>query len=352
MQKTLHSVQCLRGIAAMLVVIYHSQKLLETYQSRIGIPPSIVNATPNLSIVGASGVDLFFVISGFIMAYITCAQRGPHAILPFLKRRLVRIVPLYWFFTLIMAGLLLFFPNLFSSARFDGRGTLLSLLFIPYSSAVSPNSPVLAVGWTLSYEMYFYVLVACGFVLKYHVFSLVLGLFLAGSIALGYLFPSNDPVFNLMTSPILCEFYLGYLCGSVFMTKKVILPKSLAFFYLASGVAGYMLWTMESVRLPLGLFAFLIVTGCIFLEKYFTSKSMYYLARIGDSSYSLYLSNYLLIPALGKICTAAGFWNHFPPAAFIALSLPACVAAGYLAYVFVERPLLTCGVWKTRKKAS
>lgn len=76
-------------------------------------PPSIVNATPNLSIVGASGVDLFFVISGFIMAYITCAQRGPHAILPFLKRRLVRIVPLYWFFTLIMAGLLLFFPNLF-----------------------------------------------------------------------------------------------------------------------------------------------------------------------------------------------------------------------------------------------
>ena len=323
-----------------MVVFFHSQCLLKTYESRLGLSQSFLNATPKLSLVGASGVDLFFVISGFIMAYITYNHRGKYAIWYFIKRRIIRIVPLYWFFTLIMAGLLFFFPHLFSAARFDGYGTLLSLLFIPYTSTVSPNSPVLAVGWTLSYEMYFYILVACGLVISYRLFSLLLGLFFIGSVSFGYLYPVQNPVLNLITNPLLFEFYFGLLLGYAYHIFKNTYVKYVAIFCLISGIAGYVLWVMEATKLPLGLFASLLVTGCVFSENIYNTKCPRYLSRIGDSSYSLYLSHYLLIPVLGKICTALGFWHYFPPSAFVILSLPICVSVGYFFYLFIETPLI------------
>lgn len=329
-----------------MVVIYHSQALLRVYQSRIGIPPSVLNATPNLSTVGASGVDLFFVISGFIMAYITYNQRGIHNILPFIMRRIVRIVPVYWFYTLIMAGLLLLAPAIFSSARFDGYETLLSLLFIPYNPTINPTAPILEVGWTLSYEMYFYILVACGLLFGCRFFSIFLGLFFVGSVALGFIFSVHNPIIQLATNPILFEFYLGYLCGYMFM-RKIVIPKGLAFFCFVSGLAGYILWVMDITKLPLGLFAFLIVTGSVFLEDYFKSNAAHVLSLVGDSSYTLYLSHYLLIPALGKICIAIGFWDYFPPSAFVVFSLPSCVIVGCFLYAFIERPLVR---WLSHRK--
>ena len=323
-----------------MVVVYHAQSLLRGYESRIALPPSIFNSTPTLSTLGASGVDLFFVISGFIMAYITYNKRGIRNVLPFIKRRLIRIVPVYWLYTAVMAGLLFFIPTLFSTARFDAQETLLSLLFIPYLPAVNATAPVLEVGWTLSYEMYFYGLIAVGLFFGYRVVPLLLGLFFTACVLARYAFPIDSPVMNLVTNPILFEFFLGYLCGYMYVTK-VPIPTYLAALFLASGVAGYVLWAMALTTLPLAVFAFLIVTGSVFLEKSVNLSKFQFLARIGDSSYTLYLTHYLLIPALGKVCIATGFWNYLPPSAFILVALTMCVAAGYALYVLLERPLVT-----------
>ena len=110
-QNTLHSIQALRGIAALLVVVLHSYVYLEAR--------NIIPKVPTLVDSGRAGVDIFFVISGFIMVLISGNSFGkPGAPQRFLIRRIIRIVPIYWFYTLLMAILLFTLPHLFSAGKF------------------------------------------------------------------------------------------------------------------------------------------------------------------------------------------------------------------------------------------
>jgi len=129
-------IQFLRFVAAASVLIAHSLHQFE------GLKP-----------IGVFGVDIFFVISGFIIFYITekdCSM--------FLMKRLIRIVPLYWVFTLLLAVVTLILPDLLKSARFDPAHILASLFFIPYWTETTLFSPILKLGWTLNLEMLFYLL--------------------------------------------------------------------------------------------------------------------------------------------------------------------------------------------------
>src|ERR1700730_5914930 len=104
---------------------------------------------------GSFGVDVFFVISGFIMAQI-CQTDSSH----FFLRRLVRIVPLYWALTLLIFGLAKFAPWLVYRAPADWADLARSLFFVPYQNKSGLVQPELFLGWTLNYEMFFYVNVA------------------------------------------------------------------------------------------------------------------------------------------------------------------------------------------------
>lgn len=218
MRGTLYSVQVLRGVAALLVVVLHAYVHLE---ARDIIPdvPLPVNS-------GRAGVDIFFVISGFIMVYISGDKFGrAGAPLDFLVKRVIRVVPIYWFYTLLMASFLFFAPHLFSHGKtFDATHLLASLAFIPWQDSLGNIKPILQVGWTLNYEMYFYVVFAFLLIFSARFFLVLLvSILLAGFFA-GQVFDSIPPVFSVMTSSLLIEFLMGCLIGIAFSRYKMHQP--------------------------------------------------------------------------------------------------------------------------------
>ena len=331
----------LRAIAAIMVVIFHAQALLSAYELRIGLSPTALNMTNSLRTLGSSGVDIFFVISGFVMAYISYGKRGsPSCIAPFLKRRLIRIVPIYWMYTFILAALLLFLPQVFATAKFSAVETLLSCLFIPYNPLTNPTAPVLQVGWTLSYEMYFYLLVGLGLCLSFWRFALLLGVIFSVCVAGGLLYSFSDPGIRLLTNPILFEFLAGFICGGAYLsgfTPNNKIPPAL----FGLGIIGYVACGAELISIPPGFFAVLLVAGSVFWEQQ-AKKACFskILVAIGNSSYTLYLSHYLLMPLLGKLCAAMGFWHIFPSGAFIIFATITCVLVAHVLYMAIEMPLM------------
>ena len=133
--RTLYSIQLLRFLACALVIVSH-------LRTEFG-----------LAAFGSSGVDVFFVISGFIIYHVT-AKDSPH----FFTKRLIRIVPLYWFGTLALALVALQAPSLLNNVEFDPTRVLASLLFLPYWTPDKAYLPILMLGWSLNYELLFYFL--------------------------------------------------------------------------------------------------------------------------------------------------------------------------------------------------
>ena len=151
------SIQTLRGIAALLVVFLHISFELSSKTNG-----SIILGFYNLNSFGLLGVDIFFVISGFIIFWIHGNDfQKKNAFQIFFIKRLTRIVPLYWLFTIISALILLLIPELFTKGKeFEFTHFLTSLLFFPWYNSVGEIYPILAVGWTLNIEMYFYFVFA------------------------------------------------------------------------------------------------------------------------------------------------------------------------------------------------
>lgn len=135
MDNKIKSIQILRGVASTSVVYYH-----------IGMSPNF----------GAFGIDLFFVISGFVMSLLLTykTMKSPWK---FYIKRIIRIVPLYYLFTTITLTLTLIKPDLFNSTTFDLLNFFKSLLFIPYIKEDGTLHPFLPVGWTLNYEFFLFL---------------------------------------------------------------------------------------------------------------------------------------------------------------------------------------------------
>jgi len=170
------TIQALRAIAALLVVVYHA---FDMWGARID------SAAPGISWTnGAAGVDIFFVISGFVM--VASSRRiasQPHAGWTFIQQRIVRIVPLYWLLTTAKLILVFFFADLALRSGIDFDYVARSYLFFPVVDGAGHFRPLLPVGWTLTYEFLFYLLFALALALRVDVLRvLVPGLDHAGSL--------------------------------------------------------------------------------------------------------------------------------------------------------------------------
>src|SRR5215467_2504234 len=149
---TIPAIQFLRALAAAAVVAFHVRFDFVNNVS----PPGFLPAAFNL---GAAGVDLFFVISGFVMVYSSESLFGrPNAPATFLLRRIVRIVPLYWLMTSVMLAYVL--ARGFGPSDASPQLALASYFFIPYRRPSGAMDPLYGIGWTLNYEMFFYVVFA------------------------------------------------------------------------------------------------------------------------------------------------------------------------------------------------
>ena len=140
------SIQHLRAIAALSVALFHA---CQWSQIDFGI--------------GAAGVDLFFVISGFVMWTVTAGREA--APLTFLRRRVIRVAPLYWIVTLALVAGALVFPQRFPEVEPRADHILLSLAFIQHMNPAGQPFPILAPGWTLNYEAVFYLVFASTLIL-------------------------------------------------------------------------------------------------------------------------------------------------------------------------------------------
>lgn len=184
----LESIQILRGIAASMVVFHHFTAAVMDYAHANSM---VVQS--GIGRLGACGVDIFFVISGFIMVYTTREKDGAREAISFLRKRVLRIYPLYWIWTSVI--LIIWLTGIGLRAHLYGiRFIVGSYLLFPVANG-DHFHPLLDQGWTLSFEMLFYLIFACVLCLSYKKVRLLilLVMFVAVYVIGGYL-PSGSGI--------------------------------------------------------------------------------------------------------------------------------------------------------------
>lgn len=340
------SIQALRGIAAGLVVIYHAQALLAKF-TEYGARDAWLNSTQGLRNFGGMGVDIFFVISGAVITYVSWNLFGkPSEVLTFLKKRVIRIFPVYWLNLLLWVIVFAFFAKaLESQPAFNPEKILFSFFLLPYPNGVESGYGALytlGMAWTLTYEMYFYALTALCLCFARKWFLPIVSLFFLAGYA--YFSPSvKYPILTVLSSPRLLEFFYGILIAFALRLRlRVPAAFTLAILLISPLPLLYGPSPMMSVGLSVALFVFSLV----FLERSGALPIPRGLVLLGDCSYSLYLFHGIVQSALGKILTLTGLWSALPADVYIALISLISFAAGYLAYICTERPLIA---WLSRR---
>jgi exopolysaccharide production protein ExoZ len=323
-------IQYLRGVAALMVVWHHAAGQV-TGMSTL-VPWRF----------GTSGVDLFFVISGFIMV-VTTAGTGISPV-EFWRRRVVRIVPLYWLLTLLMVAIALIAPTLFTTLKVAAATLVQSLLFIPHFSRSFPGIvwPLLVPGWTLNFEMFFYAVFGLTLFLPERSRLLPLVTFFVLLTAIGFAFgPFASAAAQTYTHPMLLEFAAGAALGAWWLTGRWRLPRALSFAIVAAGAVLLVFRDQEPFGMSTQIVgAVLVVIGA--LNARFSSWRSPLLQALGDASYSLYLTHIFTLGALRLI------WSKLVPGApalastlvFMLVALLVCSIAGWIVYRWVETPLL------------
>lgn len=327
----LPSIQALRAIAAIAVAVAHACHYLE---KELGIP----NPLPG-SEFGSAGVDLFFVISGFVMVYASERFfRREARPAEFFLRRLARIVPLYWVTTsIILAYLLLHYGSL-QAVHFSPAVVIASYLFIPYPQTDGYMAPIHGVGWSLNFEMFFYVCFCLALPLGRRLGVAVLTALLVGLVAINRTLP---PPLDYLAEPIVLEFAMGMLIALA-VREGYRLPVIVCAALVSTGVVGFVLsyWHTDIDHMVAwGIPSALVVAGVTLAKAPLKSGP---LARgvsfLGDASYSLYLVHPIAVTLprrlLGPYLNGAA-----APLLHAALLLAVAIAAACMVHVVFERPV-------------
>ena len=328
--RTIHSIQVLRAVAAMLVVLFHSQ---QAYSTRVSEPAFIGESY--LFAFGAVGVHIFFVISGFIMVFTSRFDGGFDA-KAFLRRRLLRIYPIYW----ICAALYLFVHLLLGKSYELSLGEIIGALMLLPDDAAAIIGPA----WTLAYEMFFYICFGIAMMAGLNRGLVLLSAVFLISIAAGVVFPIDNATWHLMTNSLLLEFIAGAVIG--WFLVRGHLPErgggwlvSLSVILFGLGIV----WGYESAPSVLiwGVPSTLLIAGAVMLES---GRAMPdWIKRIGhygDSSYALYLIHILVVTVAIQIALHIPAANIVqPPVAAILIAAIALVIAELLHHR-LEKPLL------------
>jgi exopolysaccharide production protein ExoZ len=319
------SIQILRGVAATMVVFVH----LDVQLQRLAYP-----------VLGAgwlaSGVDIFFVISGFIM-WSAVERRPGITATSFLKNRLMRIAPLYWLITALLVAVGYITPGLLKTTVLEPTHVISSFFFIPDRHPVTAQFwPLLVPGWSINYEMLFYFLFAAAIALSSGKSNLRLA-YVVGSIlcvvAIGSRIKSHVDIMNFYASPLLFEFILGVLLSVVWRSHLHLR----SFYWLGATAAGlFSLWLgahLFGSFFLVALGAGLVVAGTVFLPPVQPN----FLSNLGDASYSLYLTHPLTLAGMGFAVDQLAWRPPLP--LLIVFLLAAAIFSACVVYTWVERPM-------------
>lgn len=353
MQKLL-SLQAARGLAAIFVVAFHSLFINAKYVSGESILPDIF-------VFGQTGVDLFFVISGFVMIVAFHNRLGDRGrVADFLKGRFFRIYPLYWVYFVALAAVYMFKPGLMNSSVSGEVDLLASFLLLP-----DETLPLLMVAWSLIHEVWFYLVFACILLLPASCCVRAFALWFLAIIAAAVLLPvPANPYLRIAAHPFTLEFIMGAFAGMTYLRLKgrslgtLVIGASSLFVGLV-GIA-YAVRTevvdgsdvIGSISLErafaVGGSYTLVLLALALHERYQAWQMPRVLTALGDMSYSMYLSHVLTLSLLGRIWAGVGYTGQpfLGAVGFWMAASAAVIAVSYLSYRLIERPLMQ--VFKAR----
>jgi exopolysaccharide production protein ExoZ len=325
------SIQFLRFVAALMVVVSHSAELLKG-----NLDTHFSEWLLYISDFGDAGVHIFFVISGFVMVYAAHNKLGkPECAPEFLKRRFLRIYPIYWICVLATLALSFFIGNPpLNNTLFE---TIAAFTLLPDHS-----SNIVTVGWTLSFELYFYFLFSIAICLPKRIGITALCLWLLTSIIVGRIIKPESSNLLFITNPVLIDFVAGVVIASIIIYKpKMVIGFSRLFILMGFAGFGAALYVgKEALPLTLlfGIPSTFIVLGLAAQEAGENTPSIIKrLSWLGDSSYSLYLTHVLII-----LSVIACIENTTIPVndLMIPLVTGLSVLFGILIYALFEKPLM------------
>jgi exopolysaccharide production protein ExoZ len=331
-------IQYLRAIAALMVVFHHARNYFRGHHL-------------DFTSVGASGVDIFFVISGFVMAYSTQnfdnnRQLGVQAT-HFLQNRIVRIVPLYWLATLWQAR-----GEIINGAITSGL--VGDFFFIP--RFLPPDNkfiwPILVPGWTLNYEMFFYAIFGIA-MLKGKARYLIMFMVFVTLALLGLFIHSGNALVSFYTSPLPLEFMFGVLLYKLRNTFMGRLSRNAAVVVLVAGFAVLAIENGFMTRVVAdGIPAVFIVGSAIVV---FNNVRLPLLRLLGDASYSIYITHVFALEFAMHLADRLRLNDPTPVNVLLALGLQLMIATivGVVIHKAVEKPVTSfLQTWIRKRQAN
>lgn len=321
-----NSIQVLRAVSAIFVILEHVRFLN----------------------CGAFGVDIFFCISGFMIMFSTHKSTKY-----FIRKRVIRILPLYYIMTVGTFLLLLLFPSMFEQTTADPLFLLKSLFFIPFDIGNGILQPLMRIGWTINCEIFFYLLFFVAFRISHKYRGLLCSLFLGLLVLVNYVFPHEFAPLQFYGDPVMLDFIPGILC-----------------YYAAQGIyklyqnhSGHKLLPILStfcLLVAISIFALLVMTkptinilgfgrpllwgttAFVLILCFFVVGLHYYMPRplvfIGNMSFSIYLVHYYPVMFLDRM--VFDFSVYSPFAVFgVIISIVICLGCSYISWLFIEKHL-------------
>ncbi|MEO0607330.1 MAG: acyltransferase [Pseudomonadota bacterium] len=329
--KMIHNLHFLRGVAALMVVAHHGLYVL--YRN------DLIDHHPGL---GVLGVDLFFVISGFVIVISTKPTTTP---IDFLRRRFLRVVPLYWLVTLCVFGLFIVDSLAGESSNLPTLAELIkSLLFIPYEPVIERSMPVLLVGWTLYFEVFFYLIFFIGLsVLTVDKVVFGVGLAIAAFAALGLVIPSTLVSLNFYSNPVILEFVWGMILAVIWKQHRAWLSKLhplMVYAMVGFGLAFLVLSNGAHNPFVAGIGAALLIGAALGFEVRGQVVKSNLSNFFGNISYALYLIHFTYFFIAEAILTNMGLIDNFAATltGLVAAFIGACFLA-WMSFRLVETPL-------------
>lgn len=326
------SIQVLRAIAAVSVVFFHLK---------------------NGASFGRFGVDIFFVLSGYVIAMVVGGGQRP---LPFILHRIARVVPLYWMATSAIFMLALAMPTLFLGTQANAGNLLKSLFFLPYFKESGGLYPMLTVGWTLNYEMFFYLAVTAALLLRPGGWMWGAAAIVALGYGLGQQLPQAMAWGSFLHCPLLFEFMFGLAAYRWRGVRVGIRIPNAAYVMLAllsyAAMAAMDVQRSGDDLLRFGVPSLLLVIALTQLEPLFASNrhwAMRLAVHLGNASYAIYLTHYYLVEGVRNILAPRLPLLALDTFVGATLTIAAALAIGTLTYRWIDRPATRFAkTWLTR----